>query len=120
MSTKNQTRLSLCVVYLLILLFFLLINVKNVTQRSELTIAIDRLTELTREAREFRQKVGKNPHSLNDLVWFSPFKPTNRLLDGWGNLFIIEVAEDGGIKISTNGKDNKRGGEGDGATFLPP
>ena len=117
---KNQTRLILCVIVLLVFLFLLIINVKNVTQRSQLTITVGRLTELVREATEFRQKVGRNPHSLNDLVWFSQFKPTNRLLDGWGNAFIIEVAEDGGITISTNGKDNKRGGEGDGATFLPP
>jgi hypothetical protein len=84
------------------------------------TISMQRILTLVQEAREFRFKVGRNPRSANELLVFSPFESTNRLIDGWGNEFRIEVAEDGGIKIFSNGEDHKPGGAGDMGTFLPP
>jgi hypothetical protein len=84
------------------------------------TITMRHIIALVQEAREFRSKVGRNAHSLSDLIIFSPLKPTNRLVDGWGHEFRIEVAEDGGIKLFSNGEDSKPGGAGDMGTFLPP
>jgi hypothetical protein len=117
---KLRTEVIVVAGILLLVSFFLVILRKNVAKRSELSITVSRLTEIAGEAREFRAKVGRNPRSVSELLTFSPFKPTNRISDGWGNQFIIEVAADGGIKIFSNGEDSKPGGAGDGGTFLPP
>jgi hypothetical protein len=100
------------------LLFFPLFKSKQ--PPTALSVTVHRMTALIREAVEFRSKRGRNVRSTGELLTFSPHEPTNRIVDGWGNEFKIEVASDGGIKIFSNGEDNQPGGAGDGGTFLPP